>query len=104
MMYDYLTRRVRSGRIGGRTCRRRRRPRSPSPSPPSGGRRGLARGAVVVVLSDGWDCGDPAVLGAQMTRLHRLAFRVVWANPRKSCLLYTSDAADDLLCVDLGGR
>lgn len=38
----------------------------------------------MVVLSDGWDCGDPAVLGAQMTQLHRLAFRVVWANPRKS--------------------
>jgi uncharacterized protein with von Willebrand factor type A (vWA) domain len=48
------------------------------------GRRGLARGAVVVVLSDGWDCGDPEVLGREMARLRRLAFRVVWVNPRKA--------------------
>ncbi|SEL20209.1 vWA domain-containing protein [Streptacidiphilus jiangxiensis] len=47
------------------------------------GRRGLARGAVVVLLSDGWERGDPALLGEQMRRLHRLAHRVVWANPRK---------------------
>lgn len=44
----------------------------------------LARGAVVVVLSDGWDRGDPAVLGAEMARLHRTAHRVVWANPLKA--------------------
>ena len=48
------------------------------------GQRGVARGAVVVVLSDGWDCGDPAVLGREMARLRRLAFRVVWVNPRKA--------------------
>ena len=47
------------------------------------GQRGMARGAVVVVLSDGWERGDPALLAAQMRRLHRLAHRVVWANPRK---------------------
>jgi uncharacterized protein with von Willebrand factor type A (vWA) domain len=46
------------------------------------GQRGLARGAVVVVLSDGWERGDPTLLGEQMARLHRLAHRVVWANPR----------------------
>src|SRR4051812_18727845 len=46
------------------------------------GQRGLARGAVVVVLSDGWERGDAATLGEQMARLHRLAHRVVWANPR----------------------
>ena len=46
------------------------------------GQRGLARGAVVVVLSDGWERGDASVLGTQMARLHRLAHRVVWANPR----------------------
>lgn len=46
------------------------------------GRRGMARGAVVLVVSDGWDTGDPAVLGREMARLHRLAHRVVWANPR----------------------
>ena len=43
---------------------------------------GLVRGAVVLVVSDGWDTGDPAELGRQMARLHRLAHRVVWANPR----------------------
>jgi uncharacterized protein len=46
------------------------------------GQRGMARGAVVVVLSDGWERGDPAMLGDQMARLHRLAHRVVWSNPR----------------------
>ncbi|MFF2852224.1 VWA domain-containing protein [Streptomyces sp. NPDC058001] len=48
------------------------------------GQRGTARGAVVVVLSDGWERGDPALLAEQMRRLHRLAHRVVWANPRKA--------------------
>jgi uncharacterized protein len=46
------------------------------------GQRGIARGAVVVVLSDGWETGDAAELGAQMGRLGRLAHRVIWANPR----------------------
>jgi uncharacterized protein len=46
------------------------------------GCRGMARGAVVLIISDGWDTGDPALLGAQMARLHRVAHRVVWANPR----------------------
>jgi len=48
------------------------------------GQRGMARGAVVVVLSDGWERGDAALLGEQMRRLARLAHRVVWANPRKA--------------------
>jgi uncharacterized protein with von Willebrand factor type A (vWA) domain len=48
------------------------------------GQRGTARGAVVVVLSDGWERGDPELLAAQMRRLHRLAHRVIWANPRKA--------------------
>nr|WP_184988555.1 VWA domain-containing protein [Sphaerisporangium rubeum] len=42
-----------------------------------------ARGAVVVIASDGWERGDPALLGAQMARLSRLARRVVWVNPHK---------------------
>ncbi|HVU73607.1 MAG TPA: VWA domain-containing protein [Mycobacteriales bacterium] len=46
------------------------------------GQRGLARGAVVVVLSDGWEPGDVTLLREQMARLQRLAHRVVWANPR----------------------
>ena len=48
------------------------------------GQRGMARGAVVVVLSDGWDRGDVAVLSEQMQRLGRLAYRVIWVNPLKS--------------------
>ena len=48
------------------------------------GRRGVARGAVVVVISDGWDSGDPDMLGAQMLTLRRLAHRIVWVNPRKA--------------------
>jgi uncharacterized protein with von Willebrand factor type A (vWA) domain len=48
------------------------------------GVRGMARGAVVVILSDGWDRGDPEVLGEQMARLARVAFRVVWVNPLKA--------------------
>jgi hypothetical protein len=46
------------------------------------GQRGLARGAVVVVVSDGWDTGDPATVRREMQRLSRLAFRIVWVNPR----------------------
>ncbi|HEX3962661.1 MAG TPA: VWA domain-containing protein [Trebonia sp.] len=46
------------------------------------GVRGMARGSVILIISDGWETGDPALLGAQMARLHRLAHKVVWANPR----------------------
>ncbi len=52
------------------------------------GRRGMARGAVVVIVSDGWDTGDPAVVGEQMARLARLAHRIVWVNPRKAAAGY----------------
>jgi uncharacterized protein with von Willebrand factor type A (vWA) domain len=48
------------------------------------GRRGMARGAVVVIISDGWERGDPAVVGREMERLARLAHRIVWVNPRVS--------------------
>ncbi|WP_079249080.1 VWA domain-containing protein [Streptomyces sp. IMTB 2501] len=48
------------------------------------GQRGMARGAIVVLLSDGWERGDPELLGQQMRRLHALAHQVVWANPRKA--------------------
>jgi len=47
------------------------------------GVRGLARGAIVVVLSDGWDRGNPALLAEQMCRMQRVAHRVVWVNPLK---------------------
>src|SRR5262249_26072762 len=48
------------------------------------GRRGMARGAVVVILSDGWERGDPHLVGREMARLARLAHRIVWVNPRVS--------------------
>jgi uncharacterized protein with von Willebrand factor type A (vWA) domain len=48
------------------------------------GVRGMARGAVVVILSDGWDRGDPEVLTGEMARLARVAHRVVWVNPLKA--------------------
>jgi uncharacterized protein with von Willebrand factor type A (vWA) domain len=47
------------------------------------GQRGLARGAVVVVFSDGWERGDPTLLAEQMARLQRVAHRVVWVNPHR---------------------
>ena len=47
------------------------------------GRRGLCRGGVVVICSDGLDRGDPGVLAAAMERLSRLSHRVVWMNPHK---------------------
>jgi uncharacterized protein with von Willebrand factor type A (vWA) domain len=52
------------------------------------GRRGIARGAVVVIVSDGWECGDAMLLGEQMARLARLAHRVVWVNPRTASERY----------------
>jgi uncharacterized protein with von Willebrand factor type A (vWA) domain len=47
------------------------------------GVRGMARGAVVVILSDGWDRGDPDVLAEAMQRMRRVAYRIVWVNPLK---------------------
>jgi uncharacterized protein with von Willebrand factor type A (vWA) domain len=48
------------------------------------GRRGMARGAVVVIFSDGWEAVDPAGVGQQLARLRRLAHRIIWVNPRKA--------------------
>jgi uncharacterized protein with von Willebrand factor type A (vWA) domain len=45
------------------------------------GRRGLARGALVIVVSDGWERGDPSLLRSQMAILHRAAHTVAWVNP-----------------------
>jgi uncharacterized protein with von Willebrand factor type A (vWA) domain len=47
------------------------------------GRRALSRGAVVVVVSDGWDRDEPGLLGREMARLARAAYAVVWVNPLK---------------------
>ncbi len=48
------------------------------------GRRGMARGAVIVILSDGWERGEPDLVAREMARLSRLAYRIVWVNPRVS--------------------
>ena len=45
------------------------------------GRRGTARGAIVVIMSDGWERGDPTLLGEQVRILKRLAHSVIWVNP-----------------------
>ena len=47
------------------------------------GRQALSRGAVVVIASDGWERGDPDLLGREMARLSRAAYSVVWINPLK---------------------
>ena len=47
------------------------------------GRRALSRGAVVVVVSDGWDRDDPVLLGRELAKLARAAYAVVWVNPLK---------------------
>ncbi len=41
----------------------------------------LRRGAVVVIVSDGWERGDVAVLRGEMRRLHRHCYRLIWLNP-----------------------
>lgn len=47
------------------------------------GRRALSRGAVVVIVSDGWERQDPELVGREMARLARAAYAVVWVNPLK---------------------
>jgi hypothetical protein len=56
------------------------------------GRRGMARGAVIVILSDGWERGDPTLVGREMERLRRLAYRVVWVNPRAAASGFSPQA------------
>jgi uncharacterized protein with von Willebrand factor type A (vWA) domain len=56
------------------------------------GRRGMARGAVIVILSDGWERGAPEQVGRQMERLARLAHRIVWVNPRVAAAGFTPRA------------
>ena len=48
----------------------------------------MARGAVIVILSDGWERGDPALVAREMERLARLAYRIVWVNPRVAAAGY----------------
>ena len=56
------------------------------------GRRGMARGALVVILSDGWERGDPALVAREMERLSRLAHRIVWVNPRAAASGFSPSA------------
>ena len=48
----------------------------------------MARGAVVVILSDGWERGNPARVDREMRRLRLVAHRIVWVNPRKASREY----------------
>jgi uncharacterized protein len=50
------------------------------------GRRGLVRGAIVLIVSDGWDRGDPSQLVRELERLRLAARRLIWFNPRPSGL------------------
>jgi uncharacterized protein with von Willebrand factor type A (vWA) domain len=52
------------------------------------GRRGMARGAILVIVSDGWETEDPALIATSMERLSRLAHHVIWVNPRKAAAGY----------------
>jgi len=52
------------------------------------GQRGTARGAIVVICSDGWERGGTDLLAEQMGRLQRLAHAVVWVNPHKGRVGY----------------
>ncbi len=70
------------------------------------GQRGMARGAVVVVFSDGWERGDTGLLAEQALRLRRLAHRLVWVNPHRGKpgylpvqggIVAVAPAVDDLL-------
>ena len=47
------------------------------------GRRALSRGAVIVIVSDGWERDDPDLVGREMAKLARAAYAVVWVNPLK---------------------
>ena len=63
------------------------------------GRRGMARGAVVVVLSDGWERDRPELLGEQMRRLRALAHRVIWVNPHRGKAGYEPVQAGIVACL-----
>jgi uncharacterized protein len=52
------------------------------------GRRGMARGAVLLIISDGWDTGDPDLVRREMERLSLVAYRIVWVNPRTKSAAY----------------
>lgn len=63
------------------------------------GRRGMARGAIIVILSDGWERGDPTAVAREMERLARLAYRIVWVNPRVAADEFTPQAGGMLAAL-----
>ncbi len=63
------------------------------------GRRGMARGAVIVILSDGWERGDPELVGREMERLSLMAHRIIWVNPRASARDFVPKAAGMLAAM-----
>ena len=63
------------------------------------GQRGMARGALVVVCSDGWERGDAALLADQVRRLSRLAHRLVWVNPHRGKAGYEPVQAGIAACL-----
>lgn len=63
------------------------------------GQRGTARGAVVVIMSDGWERGGVELLAEQVARLSRLAHRIVWANPRAGRTGFAPTAGGMAACL-----
>jgi uncharacterized protein with von Willebrand factor type A (vWA) domain len=59
----------------------------------------IARGAVVIVCSDGLEVGDPSLLASQMARLSRLAYRIIWLNPLKEDPAYEPLARGMAACL-----
>ena len=59
----------------------------------------IARGSVVIICSDGLEVGDPAVLAQQMSRLSRLAYKVIWLNPLKEDPAYEPLARGMSACL-----
>jgi len=63
------------------------------------GRKGMARGAVVVIFSDGWERDAPEALGEQVRRLQTLTHRVLWANPHRGSAAYQPIQAGIVACL-----
>lgn len=63
------------------------------------GRRGMARGAVVVIFSDGWERERPELLGEQMRRVRALAHRVIWVNPHRGKAGYLPVQSGIVACL-----
>ena len=59
----------------------------------------MARDAVVVILSDGWERGDPELVAREMARLRRLAYRIVWVNPRAAASGFAPEAGGMLAAL-----